>query len=177
MIYIVTNPEKLSHVPALTSDLNYPACHKTTAYAVFIPVPVRQVSIPESKMKMKLIAYWVAAMFVALTMTASGVLAVLHAPMFMKALAHLRYPSYFSNLLGLGKLIGVLVLLSPGLKRLKEWAYVSFGITILSACYSHYSSGDGWLTLEPLVTLAALIVSYQTRPATRELPLDEFQRA
>jgi len=127
-------------------------------------------------MKMKDIVYWIATAFVALIMTASGVLSVLHAPMFMKALAHLGYPSYFSNLLGLGKLIGVVVLLLPGLKKLKEWAYVSFGITILSACYSHYSSGDGWLALEPLVTLAALVVSYQTRPATRELSVDDLQR-
>ena len=128
-------------------------------------------------MKMRIIAYWISTAFVALIMTISGVLAVVHAPMFMKALAHLGYPSYFSNLLGLGKLIGVVGLLSPGLKRLKEWVYVSFGITILSACYSHYSSGDGWLALEPLLTLAALIVSYQTRPTTRELSVEDLQRA
>jgi hypothetical protein len=120
-------------------------------------------------MKKKIIAYWIATAFVALIMTASGALAISHAPPFMKALAHLGYPPYFSNLLGIGKLTGVCVLLAAGLRKLKEWAYVSFGITVLSACYSHYSSGDGWLALEPLVTFAALIISYQTRPAARRL--------
>src|SRR5260370_977888 len=106
-------------------------------------------------------------MFVAFIMAASGTLAVSHAPAFMKALAHLGYPPYFSNLLGVGKLIGICVLLAPGLAKLKEWAYAAFGITILSACYSHFSSGDGWLALEPLVTFAALVISYLARPATR----------
>jgi hypothetical protein len=119
--------------------------------------------------KKRIITYWIATGLVAVIMIASGTLALSHTPLFMNALAHLGYPPYFSNLLGVGKLIGVGVLLAPGLKKLKEWAYVAFGITVLSACYSHYSSGDGWLALEPLVTFAALVVSYQTRPAARRL--------
>ena len=118
-------------------------------------------------MKKKTITYWIATVFVACIMTASGVLAISHAPPFMKALAHLGYPPYFSNLLGFGKLIGVCVLLAPGLAKLKEWAYIAFGITVLSACYSHFNSGDGLLALEPLITFAALVVSYLTRPAIR----------
>src|SRR5713101_1617665 len=85
----------------------------------------------------------------------------------MKALAHLGYPPYFSDLLGAGKLVGVCVLLAPGLVKLKEWAYVGFGITVLSACYSHFQSGDGLMALEPLVTFGALVVSYLFRPASR----------
>jgi hypothetical protein len=87
----------------------------------------------------------------------------------MKALAHLGYPPYFSNLLGIAKLSGVCVLLVPGLVRLKEWAYVGFGIVVISASYSHLLSGDGLMALEPLVTLVALVVSYLTRPADRRL--------
>jgi hypothetical protein len=86
----------------------------------------------------------------------------------MQALDHLGYPAYFSDLLGVGKLIGVCVLLVPGIARLKEWAYVAFGITILSASYSHLLSGDGLMALEPLVTFAALVISYWMRPADRK---------
>src|SRR6266481_3801890 len=118
-------------------------------------------------MKTRPIAYWIATVLVALIMTASGVLAISHAPAFMKALSHLGYPPYFSNLLGVGKLIGVCVLLAPRLTRLKEWAYVAFGITVLSASYSHYNAGDGLMALEPLVTFAALVVSYLMRPASK----------
>src|SRR5258708_37808870 len=121
-------------------------------------------------MNKRTVTYWIATAFVAFLMTASGALAISHAPPFMKALAHLGSPPYFSDLLGLGKLTGICVLLAPGLPRLKEWAYVAFGITVLSACYSHFNSGDGLMALEPLVTFAALAVSYLTRPANRTFP-------
>jgi DoxX-like family len=120
-------------------------------------------------MNKKIIVYWITTAFVAFIMTISGALAISHAPLFMKALAHLGYPPYFSNLLGIGKLTGACVLLSPRLRKLKEWAYVGFGITVLSAGYSHYSSGDGWLALEPFVTFAVLVISYQTRPPASRL--------
>src|SRR5258707_5283215 len=118
-------------------------------------------------MKAKKTTYWIATVFVVCIMTISGVLAITHASPMMKALAHLGYPPYFSNLLGVGKLVGVGVLLAPGLVKFKEWAYVGFGITVLSACYSHFVSGDGLLALEPLVTFGALMVSYLFRPAGR----------
>src|SRR6266404_2897776 len=120
-------------------------------------------------MRGKAVTYWVSTSFVACIMAISGGLAITHASLMMKALAHLGYPRYFSDLLGIGKLAGVFVLLAPGMPRLKEWAYVGCGITILNASYSHYSSGDGLMALEPLVTFAALVISYIYRPASRRL--------
>ena len=117
--------------------------------------------------KTKTTTYWIATLFVVFIMTISGVLALTHAPAMMTALAHLGYPPYFSNLLGVSKLTDVCVLLAPGIMRLKEWAYAGFAITILSASYSHLLSGDGLLALEPLVTFAALILSYTMRPPSR----------
>ncbi len=118
-------------------------------------------------MKKPNLGYWLATGFVAVIMAASGTLAILHVPQFMHALKHLGYPPYFANVLGFGKLCGVAVLLAPRLGRLKEWAYAGFGITVLAACYSHLSSGDGWLALDPLATFMALLISYAWRPASR----------
>ncbi len=115
------------------------------------------------------IVYWVTTSLVALVLGASGVLAIIHAPPMMRGLAHLGYPPYFSNILGVGKLFGLAIFLAPRLQRLKEWVYAGFTITVLSACYSHYSSGDGLLALEPLATFAALMLSYVTRPSSRRL--------
>ena len=81
-----------------------------------------------------------------------------------------RYPDYFANILGVGKAIGLAVFLAPGIPRFKEWAYAGFSITILSACYSHFSSGDRLLALEPLLTFVALVGSYFTRPDDRKIP-------
>jgi len=118
-------------------------------------------------MKTKIIFYWISTLLVVAVMTISGVMAVTHAAPMMKALAHLGYPSYFVNLLGIAKLSGVCVLLAPGLLRLKEWAYAGFGITIISAAYSHLLSGDGLMALDPLFFFVMLTVSYLTRPAGR----------
>jgi DoxX-like family len=118
-------------------------------------------------MRTETVKYWVATGFVVTVMTVSGVLAVTHAPPMMRALAHLGYPPYFSNLLGIAKLLGVGILLVPGFIKLKEWAYVGFGITIISASYSHLLSGDGLCALEPWITFAALVVSYLNRPSNR----------
>lgn len=116
---------------------------------------------------MRRTTYWIATLFVASIMTISGMLAITHAPAMMKALTHLGYPAYFSDLLGIAKLLGTCVLLVPRWPRLKEWAYTGFAITVFSASYSHLLSGDGIMALEPLITFAALVASYTTRPLDR----------
>lgn len=118
-------------------------------------------------MKRRRAIYWTATAFVACIMGVSGALAAFHVSLMMKALAHLGYPAYFADLLGAGKLIGLFVLVAPGLGKYKEWVYAGFGIAVVSACYSHLNSGDGLMALDPLATLAALIISYSTRPADR----------
>jgi hypothetical protein len=118
-------------------------------------------------MKIKKTVYWVTTIWVVGVMAISGMLSVIHEPRMMEGFAHLGYPAYFANLLGVAKLLGVCVLPAPGWVRLKEWAYAGFGITILSASYSHLLSGDGLQALEPLATLAALAASYLTRSVDR----------
>ncbi|HYZ83985.1 MAG TPA: DoxX family protein [Bryobacteraceae bacterium] len=113
------------------------------------------------------LVYWLSTSAVGLVLVVSGAFAAFHYPQMDNALKRLGYPTYFGTLLGTGKLAGVAVLLAPGLPRLKEWAYVASGIVMLSASYSHFMSGDGWLALEPLGFFGALIVSYLTRPASR----------
>jgi hypothetical protein len=115
-------------------------------------------------MNAKKVTYWISTTLVVVVMIISGVMAITHAAPMMKALAHLGYPPYFVNLLGVAKLSGVCVLLTPGLLKFKEWAYAGFGITILSAAYSHLLSGDGWMALDPLFFFVMLITSYLTRP-------------
>lgn len=50
----------------------------------------------------------------------------------------------------------------PGIPRkLKEFAYFGFAITLISASIAHFSSGDGILfVIDPLLFLSALLVSY-----------------
>jgi hypothetical protein len=62
-----------------------------------------------------------------------------------------------------------LVLLLPGLRRLKEWAYAGAAFAWSMAFIAHRQAGDGANAFFPLVLLAFLVVSYVTRPASRRL--------
>jgi hypothetical protein len=81
------------------------------------------------------------------------------------AFAHLGLPNYFKCELTTAKILGVLALLIPRVpRRVKEFAYFGFGITLVSASIAHLSRGDAQLSvlfvIDPLIFLAILIVSY-----------------
>jgi|ERR1700677_3135825 uncharacterized membrane protein YphA (DoxX/SURF4 family) len=120
-------------------------------------------------MNTKRLLIWISTAWVVGIMTITGGLSVAHAKPMMEGFAHLGYPVYFANLIGIAKLLGVCALLAPDLARIKEWAYAGFAIVIISASYSHLNSGDGLKALEPLATLAALAVSYWGRPVNRQV--------
>ncbi len=88
--------------------------------------------------------------------------AYLTADFFKEAFTHLGFPSYFRVELAIAKFIGAVVLLIPTINtRYKEWAYVGFGITLISGFVAHFSAGDGvdkWST--PIVAFIILAVSY-----------------
>jgi hypothetical protein len=48
----------------------------------------------------------------------------------------LGYPEYFIPFTGWAKLIGVIVILIPGLNRMKEWAYAGLFFDLIAAVYS-----------------------------------------
>jgi len=81
--------------------------------------------------------------------------------MFTPDYGRLGLPNYIRIELTVFKIIGLIVLLVPGFSmRIKEWAYAGFGITFISACVAHYSSGDTFLrSLEPVIFLIILGVS------------------
>lgn len=82
--------------------------------------------------------------------------------MAIEGIKHLGMPYWFHLELGIGKFIGGLILILPFFpKRIKEWAYVGFGIDILSATIAHLTV-DGVIlsSFEPLIFLAILICSY-----------------
>jgi DoxX-like family len=82
---------------------------------------------------------------------------------FERPFAHLGFPDYFRIELTTAKVLGVVALLAPGVpRRVKEFAYFGFAITLVSASFAHYSSGDGVMfVVDPLLFLGALAVSYR----------------
>jgi uncharacterized membrane protein YphA (DoxX/SURF4 family) len=125
----------------------------------------------EGEALVRTISYWVATVLVALAYLAGGYFEVTRPPDVVEAATHLGYPLYFFTILGVWKLLAVVALLSPGLPRLKEWAYAGILINLTGAAATHAfvkdSVGD---IVTPLVLLAVAVASWVLRPADRRLP-------
>jgi hypothetical protein len=73
----------------------------------------------------------------------------------------LQFPDYFPLELDILKIVGAIVILIPAIPTMfKEWAYVGFGILLLSASLAH-GIADGFIKgVAPLVPFVFLAVSY-----------------
>lgn len=60
----------------------------------------------------------------------------------------LGYPEYFIPFTGWAKLIGAIVLLIPGYRRIKEWAYAGLFFDLIAAVYSGIAVSQ---TFDPLI--------------------------
>ena len=91
-------------------------------------------------------------------------------PQAVEGFAHVGYPQQLRVILGIAKLLGAIALIIPGVPKLKEWAYAGFTFAWISASVAHYLAKDGAAAFLPLLLLVFLIVSYVTRPASRQWP-------
>jgi hypothetical protein len=120
--------------------------------------------------------YWIITALTAALMLIASVPDVLRTSEAIEFFNHLGYPSYLLPFLGFAKMLGVIVILVPGLPRLKEWAYAGLVFDLIGAFYSHISVGDPvnyWIF--PLIALGLVMSSYflsharlQTRSDRRE---------
>jgi hypothetical protein len=118
----------------------------------------------------RVIGYWVATGLLAATFLASGIAEVALAPSVVATMRELGYPLYFVAILGVWKVLSVPALLSPGLPRLKEWAYAGIFLDLTGAAASHLISGDPLAKVAtPLVLLLIAAASWALRPHSRTL--------
>ncbi len=111
-------------------------------------------------MKKEKTIYWISTILLGL-FTLPGAF-FLNSEMALEGTRHLGLPLWFHYELGIANVLGGLVLVLPFFRpRIKEWAYVGFGIVFISAFIAHVAvDGIVPMTFSPLVTLALLIVSY-----------------
>ncbi|HET6990799.1 MAG TPA: DoxX family protein, partial [Bacteroidia bacterium] len=81
------------------------------------------------------------------------------------------YPSYILSILGVWKVLGVIAILVPGFKLLKEWAYAGFFFVMTGAFFSHLAAGDYAIKalLGPFMQTIFIILSWYFRPANRKI--------
>jgi uncharacterized membrane protein YphA (DoxX/SURF4 family) len=119
------------------------------------------------------IIYWIATIWLALGMLATGIVQLLKAKNGQGGadmIIHLGYPLYLITILGIWKILGVVAVLIPKFPLLKEWAYAGFFFVMTGAIFSNIASHDSISEIFPsLLLLILTIVSWYFRPANRKL--------
>ncbi len=119
---------------------------------------------------MQKILYWVATIWLSLGMASSAAVQLMRIPEGVQSVTHLGYPEYLLTILGVWKILGIVVLLVPGLPVLKEWAYAGFFFVASGAMTSHLIMRDPFGEVFPSVLLLVLtVVSWYLRPEHRRL--------
>ncbi|WCT12678.1 DoxX family protein [Mucilaginibacter jinjuensis] len=86
-----------------------------------------------------------------------------NSPLAKAGIAHLGYPDYFRIELSIGKIIGGILLILPMIPpRYKEWGYVGFGISLISALVGDVVMDGPKGAILPIVGMVILLVSYIT---------------
>jgi hypothetical protein len=88
------------------------------------------------------VIYWILTALAAAFMLMASIPDVLQIPAAVDIFKHLGFPPYLLPFIGLAKILGVVVILVPGLHRLKEWAYAGLVFDLIGAFYSHISVRD-----------------------------------
>ena len=114
------------------------------------------------------IFYWVSTGLVAAPSVFAAFAYLSGSPQAVQGFAHVGYPQQLRIILGIAKPLGAITLVVPGLATLKEWAYAGFTFAWISAFVAHYLAKDGSVAFTPLILLLLLVISYVTRPASRQ---------
>ena len=122
-------------------------------------------------MKIRPIAYWVATALTAVGFLSGGATDLARPDFLMEGMTKLGYPPYFVLILGVWKVLGGIVVLTPKLPRLKEWAYAGMVFDLTGAAASHAAVGDpAGKIAAPLILMGIVMASWALRPESRKLP-------
>jgi uncharacterized membrane protein len=107
------------------------------------------------------LTYWIPTILIALNWTFGGVSALLRTESSIEVFSHLGYPEYFSVMLGTAQLAGVVAILAPVPRALREWAYAGLTFDVIAAIISLLAIGTpAWQVSIPVVALVLVLTSY-----------------
>ena len=120
--------------------------------------------------KRKLIWYWIITGILSFCIFSGGLAQALQVKGVVEGFKPIGYPTYFISIIGIWKVLGIIAILIPGFKLLKEWAYAGIFFTMTGAVISHIASND----IHPQIIAPALfavfaVLSWYLRPADRKI--------
>ncbi|UOE50643.1 DoxX family protein [Mucilaginibacter sp. SMC90] len=105
--------------------------------------------------------YWIGAALTSLWFGASGFCELTTNPLVWAITVKLGYPPHFIYILGVAKLLGIAVLLTPNrLLRLKEWVFAGIFFDILFAFFSKIAVLGFPATIDAIVAFIMVSVTY-----------------
>jgi hypothetical protein len=120
--------------------------------------------------KKKLIWYWIITGLLSFCIFFGGLTQALQMKQTIEGFKPLGYPIYFISVIGIWKMLGVIAILIPGFKLLKEWAYAGIFFTMTGAVISHIASNDiKAQIIAPVVLAIFTVLSWYLRPANRKI--------
>src|ERR1700712_5292279 len=111
-------------------------------------------------------------------MLGSGLSQIFHAKAMVALVVPLGYPLYFLYIIGVWKILGVIAILVPRCKLVKEWAYAGFFFVMTGAFISHLASGDTSIKglIGPFMQTVFIVLSWYFRPAERKIISVNFNK-
>jgi hypothetical protein len=120
--------------------------------------------------KSKTIWYWVITGILSLCIFSGGLFQALQVQGVVQGFKPLGYPTYFISIIGVWKVLGIIAILIPGFKLLKEWAYAGIFFTMTGAVISHIAANDIHAQIvAPAVLAIFTVLSWYLRPANRKI--------
>jgi len=105
--------------------------------------------------------YWTGAILISLWFGASGFCELTRNPVVWDITLQLGYPSHFIYILGVAKLLGVAVLLTPNkLLRLKEWVFAGIFFDIIFAFFSKIAVLGLVASVDAIIAFTIISITY-----------------
>jgi len=120
--------------------------------------------------KRKTLWYWIFTIILSFCIFSGGLAQAMQVKGVVDGFKPLGYPIYFISLIGVWKMLGIIAILIPGFKLLKEWAYAGIFFVMSGAVISHIASNDVSVQIiAPFLLAAFAVLSWYLRPADRKI--------
>ncbi|MDB5123942.1 MAG: hypothetical protein JWP94_2071 [Mucilaginibacter sp.] len=120
--------------------------------------------------KRKLTWYWIITAILSFCIFSGGLAQAMQVKGVVQGFKPLGYPNYFISIIGVWKVLGIIAILIPKFKLLKEWAYAGIFFVMTGAVISHIASNDVSVQIIAPVLLAVFtVLSWYLRPADRKI--------
>lgn len=120
--------------------------------------------------KRKQLWYWIITIILSFCIFSGGMAQAMQVEGVVQGFKPLGYPTYFISVIGVWKMLGIIAILIPNFRLLKEWAYAGIFFVMSGAVISHIASNHISIQIiAPFILAIFTILSWYLRPADRKI--------